>query len=532
MRHIVCDSGISRQIFRKGAGLFRKVYSGGLRGLEGYRVQVEADISDGLPGFHMVGYLASEVREAEYRVRTAMKNSGFMLHPMRVTVNLSPADVRKDGTGFDLPIAIAVLAAYGIIEPMMLKHAAFIGELGLDGQIKPVRGILPLVLALRSQGIRRCYLPVDNTAEGLAVEQMEIAAVSSLKALVEALNRPEDIMLSVRQEADLPEPGNTGAVDFGEVSGQYLARRATEIAVAGQHNILYLGPPGSGKSMIAQRIPTIMPDMSPEEQLELSKIYSVCGMLPPGSALVRNRPFRAPHHTISPQALTGGGNNPKPGELSLAARGVLFLDELPEFRKVALEVLRQPLEEHKVMISRVHGAYEFPADCMLAAAMNPCPCGYYPDRNRCSCTAGQVQKYLGRISRPLLDRIDICVEVSPITYTDIRNAGENEPSALIRERVENAREIQKKRFSGTPIFFNSEMKNQDIRRFCVLGDKEEEFLKCIFEKMQLTARGCHKILKVARTIADLEGKERIARSHLSEATGYRELENKYWGKVR
>lgn len=508
--------------------LFRKVYSGGLRGLEGYQVQVEADISDGLPGFHMVGYLASEVREAEERVRTAMKNSGFLLPPMKVTINLSPADIRKGGTGFDLPIAVAVLAAYGIVEPAMLKNAAFIGELGLDGRIKPIRGVLPLVSAMQEQGMKRCYLPAENAAEGLAVEQIEIAPADSLKSLIEALNHSEDIVLAVPGKEEQTEAVDMYPVDFKEVSGQHLARRATEVAAAGQHNILYLGPPGSGKSMIARRIPTIMPGMSHEEQLELSKIYSVCGILPPGKGLVKLRPFRAPHHTISPQALTGGGRNPRPGEISLASRGVLFLDELPEFHRAALEILRQPLEEHRVMIARVYGAYEFPARFMMAAAMNPCPCGYYPDRNRCSCNAGQVQKYLGKISRPLLDRIDICVEVSPVTYQDIRGGEENESSAAIRERVERAREIQKKRFCHMSIFFNSDMNNREVRRFCPLGNEEEEFLKTMFGRMQLTARGCHKILKVARTIADLEGEEKIARHHLSEAIGYRELENKYW----
>lgn len=512
--------------------MFSKVYSGGLRGLEGYLVQVEADVCDGLPGFHMVGFLASEVREAEDRVRTAMKNSGFVLPPMKVTVNLSPADIRKDGTGFDLPIAISILAAYGMVDPMILKHAAFIGELGLDGEIKPVRGILPLVCALYHQGIRRCYLPAANAGEGLAVDQMEIVSYGSLKELAEVLNRPESIRLEIRKKEGQFSSGEIYPVDFKDVSGQRLARRATEIAAAGQHNILYLGPPGSGKSMIAQRIPTILPDMSHEEQLELSKIYSICGMLPAGKALVSIRPFRSPHHTVSPQALTGGGKVPKPGEISMASRGVLFLDELPEFRKEALEILRQPLEEHKVMIARVHGAYEFPAKFMLAAAMNPCPCGYYPDRNRCSCTIGQVQKYLGRISRPLLDRIDICVEVSPVTYKDIRGNHNNESSEAIRERVERSREIQKKRFDQEPIFFNSEMNNRDIKKFCILGDEEEVFLKNTFGRMQLTARGCYKVLKVARTIADLEGAEHITRQHLSEAIGYRELENKYWRKVQ
>ena len=511
--------------------MFSKVFSAGLQGIEGYPVQVEADVGNGLPGFHMVGYLASEVREAEDRVRTALKNSGFLMAPRKVTVNLSPADIRKGGTAFDLPVAEAVLAAYGIGEASVLKDSAFVGELGLDGQVKPVRGVLSLVSAMSDKGMRRCFLPKANVPEGLAVGRIEIVGIHDLKQMMDLLCDPGQIGKEnwpgnvCEEEARAVYP-----VDFSEINGQGLVRRATEVAVAGRHNILFLGSPGSGKSMIAQRIPTIMPSLSREEQLEISKVYSVCGMLPQGRALLGRRPFRSPHHTISPQAMAGGGRNPKPGEISLASRGVLFLDEFPEFRREALEVLRQPLEERKVTVSRINGSFTFPSNVLLAAAMNPCPCGYYPDRSRCSCNDEQVRRYLGRISRPLLERIDICVETAPVSFEDIRGERENEASSVIRERVERAGEIQRRRFLGSGIFFNSEMGNRMVERYCGLGDQEEEFMKRAFQEKRLSARGYHKILKVARTIADLDGKEQIDRLHLCEAIGYRDLEEKYWGK--
>lgn len=511
--------------------MFSKVYSAGLQGIDGYPVQVEADVGNGLPGFHMVGYLASEVRESEERVRTALKNSGFSMPPRKITVNLSPADIRKDGTAFDLPVAVAVLAAFGMNDPSVTKDSAFIGELGLDGKVKPVRGVLSLVSALRDNGWRRCFLPMANLQEGQAVGKIRIVGIRDLKQMMEILTNPGKLGEDSGEYTKEEEGEEDYLVDFSEMNGQRLIRRATEIAVAGRHNILYLGPPGSGKSMAAQRIPTIMPRLSREEQLEISKVYSVCGMLPPGRALLGRRPFRSPHHTISPQAMAGGGRNPKPGEISLASRGVLFLDEFPEFRREALEILRQPLEERRVTISRVNGSCTFPANVLLAAAMNPCPCGFYPDRGRCSCTRDQVRRYLGRISRPLLERIDICVEIAPASYEDIRGKNaENESSAAIRERVERAGEIQRERFKGSGIFFNSEMGNRQVEQYCCLGEEEESLLQRAFQERHLSARGYQKILKVARTIADLDGARQIDRVHLCEAIGYRDLEEKYWGK--
>lgn len=509
--------------------MFSSVYSGGLLGIDGYQIQVEADVSDGLPAFYMVGYLSSEVKEAEQRVRSAMKNSGFRLEAKKITVNLSPAHIKKEGTAFDLPIAVAVLASYGMLPVSELKESAFFGELGLDGGCKPIRGVLPLVLAMREAGLCRCFLPAENVAEGLAVEGVQIIKVSHLKQLVEMLTGIAYIRGEMREF--IPEQtGNTGyTVDFSEVNGQQLLRRATEIAVAGQHNILYIGPPGSGKSMIARRIPTIMPSLSKEEQLEISKIYSICGMIPSDSSLLNTRPFRAPHHTISPQALAGGGKVPKPGEISLASRGVLFLDELTEFQKGTLEILRQPLEEHRITVARLHGSCVFPAHFMLAAAMNPCPCGFYPDEHLCNCSEWQIRRYLGKVSRPLLDRIDVCVEAEPVTYQELQFNGRNESSEQIRVRVEAAHEIQKRRYKGKNVYFNAEMSGSHIREFCRLLPEDDLFLQQVFRRMNLSARGCHRVLRVARTIADLEGQEQIQRSHLCEAVSYRNLEGKYWG---
>lgn len=511
--------------------MFSKVFSGALKGIEGSLVQVEADVSNGLPGFQLVGYLASEVKEAQDRVRTAVKNSGYRLPAMKVTVNISPANVRKQGTAFDLPIAVAVMASYGQIADMgLLETSAFIGELGLDGSIKPVTGTLPLAEAFRDAGLVRCFLPVQNQQEGLAIEGIDIIPVERLSDVVFMLNDMEAVIPASRLPADEAKPHPGYSEDYREVNGQKLLKRATEIAVAGHHNILYIGPAGSGKSMVARRIPTIMPPLSARERLEVSKIYSVCGMLPRGQALLLERPFRSPHHTISPQALTGGGKVPRPGEISLASRGVLFLDEFPEFQRRTIEVLRQPLEERSITISRAQGACEFPADFMLAAAMNPCPCGFFPDRSRCSCQEAQIRRYLGKISRPLLDRIDICAEAAPVSYQEVRGEQDNESSEDIRKRVEAAWQLQKDRFRGTDLCFNSEMGSKEIRRYCKLEKEEDRFLQEIYQKLGLSARGCQRILKVSRTIADLDGKEQIGRNHLGEAAGYRGLEEKYWGR--
>lgn len=515
--------------------MFSKIYSGGIKGIEGCVIQVESDVSHGLPGFQLVGYLSSEVKEAQERVRTALKNSGFHLPPMKITINLSPANIRKEGTGFDLPIAIAVLSAHNMLRCSdFLSESAFVGELGLDGSVKPICGTLSLVAAFRDAGIKHCFLPKENALEGLAMDGIGIVPVKNLKDLVYHLNHPDVPFPEDSHVRFISEYKGIYSMDYKEVQGQVLAKRATEIAVAGRHNILYIGPAGSGKSMIARRIPTIMPPLSHREQMEVSKIYSVCGLLPKGEAMVQERPFRNPHHTISPQALTGGGKNLKPGEITLASRGVLFLDEFPEFQRRTIEVLRQPLEEKKITVSRIQGSCEFPADFMLAAAMNPCPCGFYPDRNKCSCQVQQIQRYLGKISRPLLDRIDICVEAAPISFQEAhgemnqRHNFKNESSADIQKRVNDAWQIQKKRFEEKGSCFNSEMGNGDVRKFCKLGAEEVRYLEHQFQIMGLSARGYQRVLRVARTIADLAGSASIQMIHLQEAIGYRSLEGKYW----
>lgn len=511
--------------------MYSKVYSVGIMGVEGVPIVVEADVSDGLPGVTMVGYLSAEVREAQDRVRTALRNSGFRLPAKKITINLSPAGIRKEGTAFDLPIAVAILAASGILESEGLEDCVISGELGLDGSIKPVRGALSIAEAAKRSGKTCCFLPLRNIEEAFTITGLNIAGVRHLKELVQKLQNPASRIFTMREEGSFEELKANYDVDFSEVEGQLFLRRATEVAVAGMHNILYVGPAGTGKTMVARRIPTIMPPLSPEETLELSKIYSVCGLLSSKEPLIVRRPFRSPHHTVSPQALLGGGRTPKPGEVSLASRGVLFLDELPEFQRSAIEALRQPLEERKITISRIFGSYEFPADFMLVAAMNPCPCGNYPDRKKCRCSKLQVSRYLGKISKPLLDRIDICAEAGPVTCEELLEKRGGEASAPIRERVERAHRIQRERFCEEGIFFNSAMKGSHIEKYCSLRENEKNFLKQIYTCLGLSARGYEKLLKVARTIADLEGCQQIEKRHLAEAAGLRSIEGKYWGKA-
>ncbi len=501
--------------------MYTKVNSVAVRGIQGLLVSVEADVSLGLPEFSMVGFLSSEVKEARERVRTSLRNAGFALAPRRITVNLSPADVRKEGTAFDLAVALGILEAYGCLPPGCLDGLAVMGELGLDGGVRPVPGILSMVLAARQAGLSACLVPQENQREGSLVEGIAVVGVRCLSEAVEQVRRPGFWKGLPGARGRQSEPSPSYPVDFAEVKGQAALRRAAEVAAAGMHNLLLVGPPGAGKTMIARRLPTILPPLTRQESLEVTQIYSVCGLLPADTPLLAARPFRSPHHTCSAQALVGGGRIPRPGEISLAHRGVLFLDELPEFSQNALEVLRQPLEDRQVHISRVHGAYTFPADCMVAAAMNPCRCGYYPDRSRCQCSEAEVRRYQGRVSRPLLDRMDLCVEAAPVAYQDMQSGPAGEPSAAIRRRVEAAWQRQRERFSGTGIYFNSQMAGALLEQFCRLGPKETALMEQAFQRLGLSARAYHRILRVARTLADLEGEPEIRERHLGEAAGYR-----------
>lgn len=491
-----------------------------MEGLSSYMVNVEVDVGKGLPVFDMGGYLAGEVKEAKERVRVALKNSGYELRPQRITINISPADVRKDGTGFDLPIALGILGANRELGTEELENGIIIGELSLDGTVNPVRGILPSVCAAVERGFKYCILPAGNYAEGRLVKGIDIIGVHSIKEAVEYLN---DKKVPQINETDLSESGNKEKeLDFSDIRGQETAKRATMVAVAGMHNILYVGAPGSGKTMLARRIPSIMPVMTFEEQLELSKIYSIAGLVNQKAPLIKQRPFRAPNHSITSTALLGGGRIPVPGEVTLSGKGVMFLDELTEYRPTVLEALRQPLEDKNVCIVRLKQKCSFPADFMLAAAMNPCKCGYYPDRSRCHCTDYEIKRFIGKISKPFWDRLDICIQVNDVGPDTIRRkVDEKGTSEYMRSRVEAARQRQLKRFADTEIHFNSQMDSSQVQKYCVLDKQEQEFMDKVYTSFQLTARGYYRILKTARTIADIEEAEKITIEHLSEALSYR-----------
>lgn len=546
--------------------MFSRVISAAVYGIDAYIVNVETDVGFGLPTFDMSGALGSKVREAKDRVRVAIKNSGIELTPQKIVINISPANIRKEGTIYDLPIAIGILAANGCFDLKILENVLIIGEVSLDGSINPVKGVLPMVCAAKEEGIDNCIIPKANIAEGRIINNINIYGVETLSQTIEILKNIAVIDGSRKniKQADVKSgecnksDGNINNdtynvlersrvkftygsevknnnhscsynIDYSDISGQEAAKRATMIAVSGMHNIMYIGPPGSGKTMLAQRIPTIMPDMDYEEQLRLTKIYSVAGLLDSEGGIMVKRPFRNPHHTITQAALLGGGAVPRPGEITLSEGGVLFLDEMTEFNQVIMEALRQPLEDKVITLVRVNAAYTYPAHFMLAAAINPCKCGYYPDRNRCHCSEYDIRRYIGRISNPMWDRFDMCVKVDEVSYEVMRNKGNVDTiynSTDMKNKVEAARQMQKDRFKKLDINYNSQMGVREIHKYCTLNVECNELMERMYKQHHMSARAYNKVLKTARTIADLKGSVNIEKEHLTEALFYKNCEVK------
>ena len=522
--------------------MFCKVYSAVVRGIAAELIEVEVDIKNGLPSFSLVGASASETREAKERVRVALENTGYVLPAKRITVNLSPADIKKEGTAFDLPVAIAVLTAFGHIPKENVKQYMMIGELCLDGQIKPVNGVLPMALAAKEAGLTGIVVPKQNKEEAKLIDDLSVYAPATLREAIDLLSGKETMNQSEKENREIRlqkticeteeetleyRKKEERRPDFADVCGQRLAKRGLEIAAAGMHNILLVGPPGSGKSLLAKCMPSILPPLTKEESIEVSRIYSVAGKLNQVTSLIQSPPFQAPHHTVTEVALAGGGRNASPGLLSLSHRGVLFLDELPEFRRETIELLRQPLEERHIVVSRKEATYTYPAGGIVVAAMNPCPCGYYPNRKRCTCTEAKIRRYMNKISGPILDRIDLCVETIEPVFSELQRGRTEECSADVRKRVLETRKRQKVRF-GREGYFNSDMNQEELSKYCCLREDNLKLMEQAFSSMQLSARAFHRVLRLARTIADLEQEEHILEQHLTEALCYRLVNEKYW----